>query len=115
MECPVMYSDLLFGLRLLVKQFDARHCLAALGRLDAVSDENASAVDAYRTRKELQDDTGPQSIEVIESHGRTVHVFDQVAIASGHEFERPNDARNAQVFGTHRKSSHGRSKPKERL
>src|SRR5450755_3353015 len=103
------------ALRLLVQQFDARHFLAALGRLDAVSDENASAVDAYGAREELQDDTCPQCIEVIESHGRTVHVFGQVAIASGHEFERSNDARNAQMFGTDRKSSHGRSKPKKRL
>jgi hypothetical protein len=42
---------LIVALRLLVKQFDARHFLAALWRLDAVSDENASAVDAYGARE----------------------------------------------------------------
>ena len=38
-------------MRLLVKQFDTRHLLAALGRLDAVSDQNAAAVDAYGARE----------------------------------------------------------------
>ena len=103
----------IIAFRLLVKQFDARHFLAALGRLDAVSDENGSAVDAYGAWKQLQDDACPQCVEFIESHGRTMHVFDEAAIASVVEFERPDDARDAQVFGTYRKPRHGCSKPKE--
>ena len=67
-------------LGLLMQEFDRRHLAAALGRLDAVADHDAPAVDAQRLREQPQRHLGPQRGEPVELHGGAVKVIDQLVV-----------------------------------
>jgi len=101
------------GVRLLMQQFDARHLLAGLGNLDAIGDQNASAINAQRVGEQAQRHRGPQRAESINLHAIAVKAIEQVVVQARLQLERPHDAGHSQQIGANGKTSDHCGEPHE--
>src|SRR3954462_11845564 len=88
-------------------ELDRWHLAAALGDLDAVTDQDAPAVDAQRLGKQPQHHLAPQLCEPVELHGGAVEAIEEGIVAPSVELQRAHNAGYAQQFRLHRDACHG--------
>ena len=89
------------------------HFLAALGDLDAISDQDQPAIDPHGAWEQLQHSLRPQGREPIELDATAVKVSEQFGVESGPQIQGAHDAGDAQQFQAHRQAGHGGDEPHE--
>jgi hypothetical protein len=63
-----------------VEQFNGGHFLAAFGHLDTITDQDQSAIDAQRIRKQSQHHLRPQRGHFIQPNAGSMKVIEQPVI-----------------------------------
>src|SRR3954452_15201867 len=81
-------------------EIDHWHLAAALGDLDAVTDQDAPAVDAQRLGEQPQHHLAPQLCEPVELHGGAVEAIEEGIVAPSVELQRAHNAGYAQQPAT---------------
>src|SRR4051812_3376825 len=93
----------------------ARPALLVSGIGDAVTDQDAPAVDAHRLGEQPQHHLAPQLCEPVELHRGAVEAIEEGIVAPSVELQRAHNAGYAQQFRPHREACHGGGEPQEGL
>src|ERR1035437_2167111 len=96
-----------------MQEFDARHLLAALGDLNAVTHQDEAVVDSHGGRRESKDHLCPDRRQGVEFDGVAVKVTQQSVVVLGVEFEGTHEAGDTEQFAANSKCRSDGGKPKE--
>lgn len=93
-----------------MQQFHAGHFLAALGYLDAVTDQDLRAIDTQRVREQFEHRLCPRRRASIKTYGAAMKALEQLVVEARLSLKRAHDAGYTRQFGAHSQAGYRRGK-----